>query len=499
MTYANTTLLGLNQPTTGSESGVWGDDVNNGFTQLVDISVAGTNNITQDSDITLSVTNGNNSSSFSTTGSNSTVAQYAVLNCTGSRTAARNIIVPASSKLYVVYNNTSGGYAITVKKSAGTGVSIANGEKALVYYDSITATDVVKIVSTTQTAAAGTLTGTTLNSTVVTSSLTSVGTVTTGTWNASVIGAAYGGTGVANNAANTITFTGSYSLGLTLTANTTATLPTSGYHIATVTNMAANPVTGTPSSTTYLRGDGTWATISTSSGTVTSVSGTGTVNGITLTGTVTSSGSLTLGGTLSGVSLTSQVSGTLPIANGGTNSTATPTAGGIGYGTGSAYAFSAAGTSGYLLISGGTGSPTWTTTGSGVVTALGNSTNSSGGFTTIDGTATLTNKRINPRVSATSSASSLTPDISAYDEYAYTALSSSLTINAPTGSPVDGNKLIFRILDNGSSQSLSWNGTYTVIGVTLPTATTASKTTYVGCIYNANNSRWDVVAVTTQV
>jgi hypothetical protein len=92
-------------------------------------------------------------------------------------------------------------------------------------------------------------------------------------------------------------------------------------------------------------------------GTVTSVGGTGTVNGITLTGTVTSSGNLTLGGTLSGVSLTTQVSGTLPIANGGTNGTATPTAGGAAYGTGTAYAFTTAGTAGQVLVSTGATAP----------------------------------------------------------------------------------------------------------------------------------------------
>ena len=106
-------------------------------------------------------------------------------------------------------------------------------------------------------------------------------------------------------------------------------------------------------------------------GTVTSVSGAGTVNGITLTGTVTSSGSLTLGGTLSGVSLTTQVSGTLPIANGGTNSTATPTAGGVAYGTGTAYAVNSAGTSGQVLTSAGAGAPTWTTPTTGTVTSVG--------------------------------------------------------------------------------------------------------------------------------
>jgi len=117
---------------------------------------------------------------------------------------------------------------------------------------------------------------------------------------------------------------------------------------------------------------------------------------------------------------------------------------------------------------------------------------------TYTGTETLTNKRIDPRVTSAASASSLTPDISASDVYAYTALAAGLTINAPTGTPLDGDKLIFRLLDNGTSRALTWNATYTVIGVTLPTATTISKTTYVGCIYNANNTRWDVIAVTTQ-
>jgi hypothetical protein len=59
------------------------------------------------------------------------------------------------------------------------------------------------------------------------------------------------------------------------------------------------------------------------------------------------------------ISLTTQVSGTLPIANGGTNSTATATAGGIAYGTGTAYAITAAGTAGQVLVSAGASAPTW--------------------------------------------------------------------------------------------------------------------------------------------
>ncbi len=72
-----------------------------------------------------------------------------------------------------------------------------------------------------------------------------------------------------------------------------------------------------------------------------------------------SSGTLT---NATGLPLTTGVTGTLPIANGGTNGTTTPTAGAVPYGDGTKYAFSSAGNAGEFLISGGTGSPTWTDT-----------------------------------------------------------------------------------------------------------------------------------------
>lgn len=176
------------------------------------------------------------------------------------------------------------------------------------------------------------------------------------------------------------------------------------------------------------------------------------------------------------------------------------TSGGIPYfDSASTWATSAALEANKLVVGGGAGvAPSTITTGNGVIGALGNNLNGINGLVTSAGTATLTNKRINPRVSSAASAASITPDVASFDQYALTAQAAALAINAPTGTPVDGTKLIFRLLDNGTARALTWNATYTAIGVTLPTTTVINKTTYVGCIYNANNTRWDVIAVTTQ-
>lgn len=55
----------------------------------------------------------------------------------------------------------------------------------------------------------------------------------------------------------------------------------------------------------------------------------------------------------------------LPVASGGTNSAATPTAGGAGYGTGTAHAYTAAGTAGQFLQSNGVSAPSWETLSAG--------------------------------------------------------------------------------------------------------------------------------------
>jgi hypothetical protein len=84
-----------------------------------------------------------------------------------------------------------------------------------------------------------------------TNTLDYAGSITSATWNGTAVAPNRGGTGVANNAANTITFTGSYSLGLTLSANTAVTLPTTGT-LATIagTETLTNKTLTSPTLTT---------------------------------------------------------------------------------------------------------------------------------------------------------------------------------------------------------------------------------------------------------
>lgn len=60
------------------------------------------------------------------------------------------------------------------------------------------------------------------------------------------------------------------------------------------------------------------------------------------------------------VSLTADVTGILPLINGGTNLANVANAGGVAFSTASAISLGPVGTSGQVLTSGGTGSPTWT-------------------------------------------------------------------------------------------------------------------------------------------
>lgn len=110
-------------------------------------------------------------------------------------------------------------------------------------------------------------------------------------------------------------------------------------------------------------------------------------------------------------------------------------------------------------------------------------------------TQTLTNKRITKRSGTTASTASLTIDSDATDIYTVTALAAAMTINAPTGTPTVGQTIILRIKDDGTARALTWNAAFVAIGVTLPSTTVANKLLYVGFIWNATSSKWDVVSV----
>lgn len=131
---AKTSLIGLTLPVQGTLSGQWGDTVNNAISQIVDVAVAGTQTITVDTDIDLAVTEG----TYASTGLTANSSQYAVLLCTGARTQLRFINTPKQSKTYVVINDTTGGYAVTVRggpTSPTTGVTVAAGTRAIIAWN----------------------------------------------------------------------------------------------------------------------------------------------------------------------------------------------------------------------------------------------------------------------------------------------------------------------------------------------------------------------------
>ena len=108
-------------------------------------------------------------------------------------------------------------------------------------------------------------------------------------------------------------------------------------------------------------------------------------------------------------------------------------------------------------------------------------------------------KRDITRVVSITSSATPTPNCDTTDLYKITALGEGATFGAPTGTPLDGQKLQIRIKDDGTGRSLAFNAIYRVIGVTLPTTTTASKTIYLGMEYNSADSKWDVLAVAEEV
>ena len=96
MTINYTTLLGLAKPVTGTETGQWGDVVNNEITSLLEDAVANA--------ATFSVTSGN--VTLTTTNGASNQARMSTLIITGTPGTTRNVVAPSQAKIYQVINQS---------------------------------------------------------------------------------------------------------------------------------------------------------------------------------------------------------------------------------------------------------------------------------------------------------------------------------------------------------------------------------------------------------
>lgn len=125
------TRLRIELPGIGEQNNTWGTTLNTDLGTLIEEAIAGVAAVTMtDADYTLVASNGS-----------SDEARRAALQISGALTAARNVICPTQQKLYLVYNNTSGGFSITLKTAAGSGISISNGKKRFVYCDGTNVVD----------------------------------------------------------------------------------------------------------------------------------------------------------------------------------------------------------------------------------------------------------------------------------------------------------------------------------------------------------------------
>lgn len=132
MSSTYSTNLAIELMGNGDQAGNWGSTTNTNLGTLIEQAISGV--VTQpmsDTDQTITIPNGA-----------SGVARNMFIECTGALTAARSLIVPTNKKLYFISNATTGGFAITVKVSGQTGVSVPMGAKVILVMNTA-GTDIV--------------------------------------------------------------------------------------------------------------------------------------------------------------------------------------------------------------------------------------------------------------------------------------------------------------------------------------------------------------------
>lgn len=133
-TNLRTELIG-----SGDQAGTWGTTTNGTLGSILEQAIAGVSggpyvggtypavNFPTDANITLTTNNGSVDQSRSA---------VLVVTSSGSLTATRDVIAPASaSKIYIIKNSTTGGQSIQIKYATGSAVLIPNGQTLPVYGD----------------------------------------------------------------------------------------------------------------------------------------------------------------------------------------------------------------------------------------------------------------------------------------------------------------------------------------------------------------------------
>ena len=235
MTTRATGQLGLALPVQGELSGTWGDTVNNGITQYTNIAIAATLTLTNDGAVTLANTTGDASASnivSSLTGAGTVTAQFAIVRVTGTLTTTKVVTFGSAgsapySKTYVVVNAATGG-SVSFTAYGGSGVTVAVGESAYVYYNG---TNIVKVSSTVATGVTSfqtSLSGLT-PSTATTGAVTLAGTLGTSSGGTNLTSFTSGGVVYASSSSalatgSALTFDGTNNLKLQTGAGVTSTL-----------------------------------------------------------------------------------------------------------------------------------------------------------------------------------------------------------------------------------------------------------------------------------
>lgn len=232
----------------GDQTGTWGQttNVNLGTALEEAISGRGTITFTTDADKTITIAAVNTSQA----------ARCYILNVVSSvsLTATRALTIPSTSKPYLVENNTTGGQSITVKAATGTGVTLASGERRIVYFDG---TNVVSAVDTTTINGAA-ITNSTVNSSVIGGVTPAAGTFTTlvataGTLNNVVIG----GVTPAAGTFTTLSATAGGLNNVTIGASVATTGKFTSVTASANSNFTSTDSLGIPSGTTAQRGSPT--------------------------------------------------------------------------------------------------------------------------------------------------------------------------------------------------------------------------------------------------